>query len=851
MPDFTPINFADLSASLLDRAHIVVPQWLPGGLRRGDEWVCGDLAGGEGSSCSVNLKTGSWADFAGDDKGGDLISLYAAIYNVNQGQAARQIMKDMGWEQGQPARMPAAQVQQKERPLSSSDARVPRKSMWRAIVPVPDAAPLPDFRHWHYTEVVQSWEYRFGGQLYGHIVRFRTSDGGKEILPHTWCVDEGDGRGTMRWHWKQWDEPRPLYVPANDLSDGSARDVVLVEGEKCALAGHKLLGTEFDFVSWPGGSKAWAKANWTWLSGRTVRMWPDCDSQRMRLNADERKAGVDPETKPLMGETRQPGMAAMIGIGSILAANHGCTVLMCPVPKPGMVAHGWDIADAIEQGWDAEQVRAFIRGAKAFTPPDDAARAKASPVDSPAGASAEDVKTAWRAKLLLSSQGSIKAVRENVVLALDGLPDEGLPGANEASGVIAYNEFTNDVVKLKASPWGTPAGVWEEVDDLLMGEWLTREHWLPSMPRGTLEEAVRMVAYRHRYHPVRSDLEVLRKVWDGEKRLATWIERCCISQEEVVALGDDDPLRKYLARVGTWMIMAMCARVLTPGCKFDYMVIFEGPQGVGKSTLARVLGGEFFADTGLVLGDKDSFQNLQGIWVYEWGELDSLNKSEVTKVKQFISSQKDRFRASFDRRAKDYPRQVIFVGTTNEDHYLTDPTGNRRMWPVRVSRQVDIQWLRQHRDQLFAEALSYLDAGDRFHPTTREQRELFEPQQQQRAVENAIESVIGRYLYDENQRVGASGENGTLVDEIGLVELLQRVGIGLEKLGPGRFHEKQAAAALRRLGWIEGRSSKPGRPRVYRRPKIASPTPPSGGSGLTTRQDAGAQTVGATDDCPF
>ena len=98
------------------------------------------------------------------------------------------------------------------------------------------------------------------------------------------------------------------------------------------------------------------------------------------------------------------------------------------------------------------------------------------------------------------------------------------------------------------------------------------------------------------------------------------------------------------------------------------------------------------------------------------GELDSLNRAEVTKVKQFVSSQKDRFRASFDRRPKDYLRQVVFIGTTNEDHYLVDITGNRRFWPVRITRQIDLDWFRANRDQLFAEALSYFQAGERFPP---------------------------------------------------------------------------------------------------------------------------------------
>lgn len=871
------INFADLAKGLLDRAEILVSQWLPGGQLKGHEYVCSDLGGGEGGSLSVNLVSGVWADFSGDDRGGDLISLYAAIHNLNQGQAARALMDEMGWQRS-PVQAPAQRARaataddddgRPDAPPADSNAPAPggkRKSVWRPVVPVPPNAPPCDFWHWQYKDLAGSWAYEFEGRLFGHIARFNTSSGGKEILPYTWCVDESDDRGTMRWHQKQWEVPRPLYVPLGMLSgDPSTVPVVLVEGEKCAMAGHQLLGGEFDFVSWPGGANAWSKAAWGWLMGRTVYLWPDADAKRKKLTTAERDEGVDPITKPLLAETLQPGMKAMIAIGSILMADQGCTVLMCPVPTPENVAtDGWDIADAIAAGWDAAQVRGFIRGAHEFVPPDDAARAKVAgskSTASSAGAGSGDVPDSpnlqWKARLLTTQKGATLAVRDNLVLALDGVPSEGVPGIAEVQGVIAFNEFTNDVLKLQVPPWGGKAGVWEEEDELEMGNWLTREHWLPSMPRGTLEEAVLMVSKRHRFHPVRDRLQKLRGTWDKQKRLATWLRTACMEETET-----DAATEAYLARVGTWLLMAMCARVLPerkegsrvvcgPGTKFDYMVIFEGAQGARKSTLASVLGWEYSADTGLVIGDKDSYQNLQGVWMYEWGELDSLNRSEVTRVKQFVSSSKDRFRASFDRRPKDYPRQVVFIGTTNEEHYLTDPTGNRRFWPVAVTREIDIAWVQANLDQMFAEALTYLDAGERFHPTTREQRELFDPQQMERTVDNAIEAEITRVLYDEHQKLGVDARNFSLLDEVGMPDLLQRIGYTVDKQTAVVI--RQACSAMRRLGWQRRKTSTPGRPNVYCRPRELPerPRPEPGGSHSSTRLQPGDQPAGADDDCPF
>lgn len=863
--DHTPIDFARLADALLQRAEYWVQQWLPGGRREGHEWCEASTAnGGLGDSLKVNLNTGRWAHFASNESGGDLTSLYAYLHNVDNGRAARELMSQLGWDdrdEGVQAPAPSssaeASIDHRPEPPPGEEGVTPKRSKseskWVAVTPVPPHAPRPGFTFgfrdrskpgspWVELDAVRTWEYRFEGQLYGYVARFERVDSKgdlvKDTVARTWCEDTSDGNRTQRWHWKSWEAPRPLYVPATLLAgDPASVPVVVVEGEKCAEAGHQLLGHEFDFVSWPGGAKAWAKAHWGWLMGRTVYLWPDCDAKRQRLTREERENGVDPNTKPIEAEHRQPGMQAMVGIGTMLLADQACTVYLCKIPEPGEKPDGWDIADAIAEGWDAARVRDFIRSARTFVPSADEARAKAA-ASTPTSAGADnggdddgaDEDTSWKRYLIKSGSGAIKPVRENLVLALDGVKhsfkDEWIPGIPEAVGLIAFNEFSNDIEKLRPTPWGTGVGPWEEQDELEMGNWLTRQHWLPSMPRGTLEEAVTMVAKRHRFHPVRQRLEGLRGTWDHEPRLRHWLRTCCMEEDEV-----DPEQQEYLARVGTWLVMAICARVMRPGCKFDYMVIFEGKQGRGKSTLAQLLALGHFADTGLVLGDKDSYQNIQGVLVYEWGELDAMSKSEVTRVKQFVSSQKDRFRASFDRRPKDYPRQVVFIGTTNEGRYLIDTTGNRRFWPVHVTRQVDVAWFREHVDQLFAEALAYLDAGERFYPTPAEQTRLFDPQQGQRQVENAIESAIRRYLYDESQHVSASGLNGALVEEVTVSGLLASIGISIDK--QSAVIVRQASAALRSLGWTLHRSSKTDRPWVYRRPAYTPPPPPAARAGAS------------------
>lgn len=884
--DSGPIDFASLAGALLDRAPTLVPQWLPEGRREGNEWRALNPTRSDQhlGSFSVNLVTGQWADFADDDaRGADLISLYAYLHGLNNGQAARRLMQDLGWEKPRtagpaPGPRPSGNAAPDDMPVpplddDAADAARPapknkerRASMWRAIVPVPPSAPQATFEHWtrKAEDIELTAEYRFEGALYGYVVRFRTSAGGKDPLPRTWCVDESDSRGTRRWHWKHWDEPRPLFVPATVLSGDLSRPVLLVEGEKCALAGHELLQAEFDLVSWPGGGHAWPKASWGWLKGRTVFMWADRDAKRVGLTRAEREQGMDPLAKPIKPQAKQSGMQAMLGIGSLLLAEHGCTVFLCPIPKPEdeSVKDGWDIADAIAEGWSVARLRDFIRSAHVFVPPDDAVRAKAGHASPPSMAGAvpegDAGSLAWLGHLIQSASGAVRPVRENVALALDGWADKGVKGIAECEQLIRFNEFTNNYEKTRATPWGTAAGAWLEADELLMGDWLVREHRLPSMQRQTLEEGVIVAGRRHAYHPLRDEVEGLRGKWDKQRRLDTWLRRVLMVDDE---FDDADPLQRYLTLVGRWFVMGMCARVMRervvhdkvvvgPGVKFDYMLVLESPTGWGKSTLAKILGGKYFADTGLDVTQKDSLMNIQGIWVYEWSELDQLAKQEIGAVKRFISSASDRFRATFDRRPAEYPRQVVFLGTTEEANYLLDGKGNRRFWPVKVTRPPDLEWLHENRQQMLAEAVQRVDALEPFWPNREQQTKLFNPQQAARTLESSLESELRYRLYDENQRCGALDRNFALAGEVGMSELLGACGFTIDKQTDAVV--KKAGSVMHMMGWTVRRTSSPGRPRVYVRPD--RPLPPAR---VPNGSDSSAPPPGhdnpevRDDDCPF
>lgn len=815
------IDFEALNAELLQRADSLVADWLPRGISDGREWKCGSLAGEPGRSCSVNLNTGQWADFnpSGGGQGGDLISLYAAIHGLDQGEAARELVDNLnlhsvikaGPSQARAsAASPKAAKPSPEKASAESEKKAHKgdQGEFVPIVPVPAHAPAPPAEHRYRGVPERVWQYTRDGQVLGYVYRFMTSDGGKEVMPLVW--GQSQANGTQKWIWKQWDAPRPLYLPGGRLRPGMIR--VVVEGEKCADALHALIGEEFDVLSWPGGGKAVSRADWNWLAaeggdatGVRVIIWPDADAKRRKLTSEEKAAGVDPDTVDYLPAAKQPGQVAATAIAVLLHAKSADIWMgrLPPLPAapdqaPARV-DGWDCADAIAEGWTAEQCKDYLRAARRWEP-----TAPPSALDGlgSAGASGQSADPdpehpkAWRAALLKNDQGAVKPARENVVLALQCLP--------ETHAKIAFNEFTNDVFKLADMPWGSPRGKWTEVDELLMGEWLCRSHYFPSIPRTTLEEGMRMVATRHQYHPVREYLHGLK--WDGTARLNEWLIRAAVAEPDKLGAKT----RKYLQRVSAWFLMGMVARAMWPGCKFDYMPILEGAQGMRKSTVLNVLAGDWFADTGFVLGDKDSLQMLQGRWLYEISELDAMARAEVTKIKAFVASRQDWYRASFDKRPREYPRQLVFAGTTNEHQYLVDSTGNRRFWPVEVTRIIDTEWVQEVRDQLFAEAWHRVQQKERFHPTPREEIELFMPQQKERMVESPIEMRILDHLVNHAE--------GHLLASVQTVTLLAAIGIDITKLGPGRFHERQAGAALRKFSWERKRSILPGRPWVYVKP---------------------------------
>lgn len=856
-----PIQFGPLREALLADAENLVPRWLPGGQFDGHEYRCADLSGGHGHSCSVNVKTGKWADFATGDQGNDLIGLYAAIHDLSNAKAAIQVAREEKLESvaglvkqaSGAAVVPAANP--RPAPAPKAD-KISQKEEWSTLRPVPENAQQPTFAHHHRQpqDLEHKAEYRVGDDLHGFVMRYRTSDDSKDTLPYTFCSSARDG--SRSWKWKTWDEPRPLYFPSHALPDG--RTVILVEGELKADVLQQLLDAVspgiYCVASWAGGSKAWKKAGWDWLAGATVLLWPDCDAQRERLTKAEQAEVKDkPEakealqlTKALLPAHKQPGMGAMLGIGAHLVAEQGCTVQLLPIPEPGAKPSGWDCKDAIkDEGWTGEDVLAFFGRAQPLpvvdAPADAPAQADApAPAggsggkppksDDPVGTGGTDdddfdddmvkiggyLVPSWMSYYYDSEKSRWNVSRKFVIRCLERLPD--------IKDVLGFDELRNTVQCRKAWPWPyAKPGEVRNADSLLLGKWLTDTYGLPSISKAALEEGMLTVAATRRYHPIRDYLTGLK--WDGKPRVDNWLVHVLGEKPDTIKPA----LFEYLGLVGRFWLLGMVYRVMEPGCKFDYCPVLEGNGGLRKSTLVETLAtSEYFSDTPFEVGKgKEAQEQVQGLWLYEIAELTHFSKSEVGAIKAFISAKVDRYRVAYGSTVESFPRQCVLVGTTNEDTYLRDRTGNRRFWPIPVKRQINTEFVAKYREQLLAEAFARYLQGEAYSPTGEQEERLFKPMQESRLVETAVDGELLQVLTRAPMQNGIQSVVNHLADFVTLPQLVQALGADPAKAPPGL--QGQITSWLKHEGWERKRSSVAPRPWGYVRPKNWPPQERVGG----------------------
>ena len=423
------------------------------------------------------------------------------------------------------------------------------------------------------------------------------------------------------------------------------------------------------------------------------------------------------------------------------------------------------------------------------------------------GSAAEDFDEedpeAWKKKLEYEDKSlQLKNTLRNLTLILENDPN---------LRDIVFNQHL-DGMEIKGDvPWKHPSKFWRDADDAQLISYVDENYG--TFSQRNYDIAVAKVTDDRSYHPIREFLQALPE-WDKVERVDTLL---------IDYLGAAD--NKYVRAVTRKTLCAAACRVLNPGCKFDTMLVLNGSQGIGKSTLIAKLGGEWFSDS-LSLNDtkdKTAAEKLQGYWILEIGELAGLRKAEVETLRSFLSRQNDIYRASFGKRTTPHPRQCVFFGTTNaESGYLRDTTGNRRFWPVKTpgggsKRSWDVT--QEDVLQIWAEVMHYVKVGEKLYldPEVEalakaEQREAMESDEREGLVREYLEALLPDNWDDMDTFERRNFLDGTGKADIGKKGTIRRTQVcnmeiwcecfGKERSNLKRADSNELSGILVKLGWV-------------------------------------------------
>ena len=342
-------------------------------------------------------------------------------------------------------------------------------------------------------------------------------------------------------------------------------------------------------------------------------------------------------------------------------------------------------------------------------------------------------ETDWLKELSVSVKGTFEATIDNASLVLLHDP--------ELRGRYYYDEFRERPVVSGDLPWEKLAkrssDCWMDSDDSGLRRHLEKHYGIESPSK--IRDAVELAMLSCKRHPVREYLNGL--TWDGQSRMDTLFI-------DYLDAADNE----YTREVTRKALIGAVARIYSPGCKHDHALVLVGPQGCRKSTTLAKLGRQWFSDSLYTVSGKDAYEQLQGHWIIEMGEMAATKKAELEQIKQFMSKQTDSYRAAYARRTQEHPRQCAFFGTTNDNEFMRDSTGGRRFWPVMVTdkgRELGGMLTDEIVDQMWAEAVMRYEAGEQWYLSERVeqiarkvQEEHTEMNGKQGLIENFLDTLL-------------------------------------------------------------------------------------------------------------
>jgi predicted P-loop ATPase len=388
---------------------------------------------------------------------------------------------------------------------------------------------------------------------------------------------------------------------------------------------------------------------------------------------------------------------------------------------------------------------------------------------------AKRTRDGWLERCQRGAHNVLKSNLHNAQLALAFDPD--------VRDCYAYDEMLRTIVVLHEIGTIDTCHRWlTDVDVIKLQVWL-QQQGMGQIGIETARSAIMDRAHACAVHPVKDWLRSL--VWDETPRIGVWLPRY---------LGA--PFNAYTQHIGRMFFIQMVARIAEPGCQADHMLVLEGNQGILKSSACRVLGGEWFSDhLPEITNGREASQHLRGKWLIEVAEMHAMNRAEATQLKSFITRTTERYRPVWGRNEVIEPRQCVFVGTTNQDTYLRDPTGGRRFWPVKtgVDAGIDLDGLANDRDQLLAEAVNGYRQGDQWWPDQQFEKEFIQVEQAARYEGDIWEDKIRQHVSSRTRVTTAEiAKDCLLIPD-------QHMTVA---------HAVRIAAVLKELGWVSKRSKR-------------------------------------------
>ena len=415
------------------------------------------------------------------------------------------------------------------------------------------------------------------------------------------------------------------------------------------------------------------------------------------------------------------------------------------------------------------------------------------PIEAYEGAFALPVNTDWRSLLITNPEGKLqKSSLQNVI--------QFLLNHQEYEDMFRLNDFQKEIYVTRCPKW-EPFDAFKvhKLDDSDITQTAASiEKFGLSPDCDKVYKAIRVVAEKNKFHPAREYFNGLE--WDGRERLKNWLS---------YYMGAEEDNAEYLALIGKKWLTAGVARVFEAGCKFDHVLINEGPQGTGKSTAFRVLATfgrdtpeSYFTDAVKLhdIQNKDSTMALQGNIIIELAELSGFGKKEDEEIKHWITTQVDRCRLPYGKTVVDFPRQFILGASTNNYNYLKDQSGGRRFWPFK-GQAVDLKALEEDKEQLWAEAVAAYKSGYRIW-LNKDESALAKAAQDRRLQHDPWEDDV----------VNALKNLGSLLISSGFKVRDVMEGMGIQLRDRDAKNTRRVTGILRQIGYEDKMKWRDGKP---------------------------------------